>query len=136
MLVQDTLTGYFHEVPDSQFYAGDFGQFPEQIGEGQVGSDGFGAPVWILPAWLPIAPALAPAAAGLIGRLFQGRSGPSPAAGPPSALPPMASALVPAAAGLFRRLVRRRRHRLPIALQPMAAPPPPTGAMMSESALA
>jgi hypothetical protein len=76
MLVQDTLTGYFHEVPDSQLYAGDFGEFPEQIGEGQVVYDGFGNPVGVLPGLLPIASALAPAAAGLIGRLFQGRSRP------------------------------------------------------------
>jgi hypothetical protein len=105
MLVQDTLTGYFHEVPDSQLYVGDFGEFPEQIGEGQVVYDGFGNPVGLLPALLPVASALVPAAAGLVRGLFRRRRRRPPSAPQPMVPPP------------------------PV----MVAPPPPTPAMMPES---
>jgi hypothetical protein len=105
MLVQDTLTGYFHEVPDGQLYEGDFGEFPEQMGEGQVVYDGFGNPVGLAPALLPIASALAPAAGGLIGRLFRRRRRRPPQAPQAMMAPP------------------------PV----IVAPPPPTTAMMPES---
>jgi hypothetical protein len=103
MLVQDTLTGYFHEVPDSQLYEGDFGEFPEQIGEGQVVYDGFGNPVGLAPALLPIASALAPAAAGLFRGLFRRRRrrpppGPPPMVAPPPVMmapPPLTTAMTP-----------------------------------------
>ncbi len=43
MLVQDTLTGYLHEVPDSQAYGAYLGELPDQMGE--VAYDGFGNPL-------------------------------------------------------------------------------------------
>ena len=55
MLVQDTLTGYLHEVPDAQLYEPEYAEYPEPMGE--VVYDGFGNPVGL--------PFLAPAAAGL-----------------------------------------------------------------------
>ena len=45
MLVQDTLTGAVHEVPDSQLYEADYGEGPEQMAEGQILYDGLGNPV-------------------------------------------------------------------------------------------
>lgn len=45
MLVQDTLTGAVHEVPESQLYEADYAESPEQIAEGQMLYDGFGNPV-------------------------------------------------------------------------------------------
>src|SRR5437867_2681191 len=59
MLVQDTLTGYFHEVPDGQLYETGYGEYPDQIGEGQVVYDGLGNPV----GFLPFIPAIASLAA-------------------------------------------------------------------------
>ena len=75
MLVQDTLTGYFHEVPDTQLYGPQYGEYPEPMGE--VVYDGFGNPVG-LPFLAPVAAALAPLAA--------------------KALPAIASRVIPAAA--------------------------------------
>jgi hypothetical protein len=70
MLVQDTLTGYLHEVPDSQLYEPEYAEYPEPMGE--VVYDGFGNPVG-LPFLAPIASALAPMAAkalpGVVKRL-------------------------------------------------------------------
>jgi hypothetical protein len=77
MLVQDTL-GYVHEVPDNPVYGAYVGEFPDQIGEGQVIYDGFGNPVGL--------PFLAPLAA--------------------KALPILASRLVPAAARALPGIVR------------------------------
>src|SRR4030095_4588181 len=48
MLVQDTLTGYIHEVPDSQLYETNYGESPEQMAEGQMVYDGLGNPVGFL----------------------------------------------------------------------------------------
>jgi len=48
MLVQDTLTGYIHEVPDSQLYETNYGEAPEQMAEGQMVYDGLGNPVGFL----------------------------------------------------------------------------------------
>jgi hypothetical protein len=94
MLVQDMLTGYLQEVPDSgyQRYFGNHG-----LGEvvydglgnptGEVVYDGFGNPVGLFPA---IA-ALAAKALPLVGSLLSaGRGGaPAAAAEPPRMLPPM-----------------------------------------------
>ena len=70
MLVQDTLTGYLHEVPDSQLYEPEYAEYPEPMGE--VVYDGFGNQVG-LPFLAPIASALAPMAAkalpGVVKRL-------------------------------------------------------------------
>jgi hypothetical protein len=45
MLVQDTLTGAVHEVPESQLYEADYAEGPEQIAESQILYDGLGNPV-------------------------------------------------------------------------------------------
>ena len=45
MLVQDTLTGAVHEIPESQLYEADYAESPEQIAEGQILYDGLGNPV-------------------------------------------------------------------------------------------
>jgi hypothetical protein len=45
MLVQDTLTGAVHEVPESQLYEADYAESPEQMAEGQILYDGLGNPV-------------------------------------------------------------------------------------------
>jgi hypothetical protein len=59
MLVQDTLTGYLHEVPDSQLYEPEYAEYPEPMGE--VVYDGLGNPVGL--AFLaPLAAKLAPMA--------------------------------------------------------------------------
>ena len=59
MLVQDTLTGYLHEVPDSQDYGAYLCEPPDQMAE--VAYDGFGNPVGL--AFLaPLAAKFAPEA--------------------------------------------------------------------------
>jgi len=45
MLVQDTLTGAVHEVPENQLYEADYAESPEQMAEGQILYDGLGNPV-------------------------------------------------------------------------------------------
>jgi hypothetical protein len=45
MLVQDTLTGAVHEVPESQLYDAGYAESPEQMAEGQILYDGLGNPV-------------------------------------------------------------------------------------------
>ena len=60
MLVQDTLTGYLHEVPDAQIYGAPYGEYPEPMGE--VVYDGFGNPVG-LPFLAPLAAKILPAVA-------------------------------------------------------------------------
>ena len=82
MLVQDTLTGYFHEVPDGQLYEPEYAEYPEL---GEVVYDGFGNPVG-LPFLAPIAAALAPMAA--------------------KALPAIASSIIPAATRALPGIVR------------------------------
>lgn len=79
MLVQDTLTGYLHEVPDAQLYEPEYAEYPEPMGE--VVYDGFGNPVGL--------PFLAPLAA--------------------KALPVLASRLIPAAARALPGIVRGAR---------------------------
>jgi hypothetical protein len=72
MLVQDTLTGYLHEVPDSQLYEPEYAEYPEPMGE--VVYDGFGNPVG-LPFLAPIASALAPMAAKALPGIVRGATG-------------------------------------------------------------
>jgi hypothetical protein len=45
MLVQDTLTGAVHEIPESQLYEADYAESPDQMAEGQILYDGLGNPV-------------------------------------------------------------------------------------------
>ena len=72
MLVQDTLTGYLHEVPDSQAYGAYLGELPEQTGE--VVYDGLGNPVGL--AFLaPLAAKLAPMALKRLPGIFRGVKG-------------------------------------------------------------
>ena len=72
MLVQDTLTGYLHEVPDSQAYGAYLGEPPEQTGE--VVYDGFGNPVG-LSFLAPLAAKFAPAALKALPGIFRGVRG-------------------------------------------------------------
>ena len=48
MLVQDTLTGYLHEVPDSELQEADLEEYPGSMGESQMVYDGLGNPVGFL----------------------------------------------------------------------------------------
>ena len=72
MLVQDTLTGYLHEVPDSQAYGAYLGELPDQMGE--VVYDGFGNPVG-LPFLAPLAAKFAPTALKALPGIFRGVRG-------------------------------------------------------------
>src|SRR5262249_24265116 len=69
MLVQDTLSGYLHEVPD-HFYNGYFGEVPE-FAQAPVVLDGLGYPVGLpfLPALAPILSSALPAVSGLLSKL-------------------------------------------------------------------
>jgi hypothetical protein len=72
MLVQDTLTGYLHEVPDSQLYEPEYAEYPEPMGE--VAYDGFGNPVGL--AFLaPLAAKLAPMALARLPGILRGARG-------------------------------------------------------------
>jgi hypothetical protein len=72
MLVQDTLTGYLHEVPDSQLYEPEYAEYPEPMGE--VAYDGFGNPVGL--AFLaPLAAKLAPMALTRLPGILRGVKG-------------------------------------------------------------
>jgi hypothetical protein len=72
MLVQDTLTGYLHEVPDSQAYGAYLGELPDQMGE--VAYDGFGNPVGF--AFLaPLAAKFAPRVLKALPGIFRGVRG-------------------------------------------------------------
>jgi hypothetical protein len=72
MLVQDTLTGYLHEVPDSQLYEPEYAEYPEPMGE--VAYDGFGNPVGL--AFLaPLAAKLAPMALQRLPGILRGAKG-------------------------------------------------------------
>jgi hypothetical protein len=72
MLVQDTLTGYLHEVPDSQAYGAYLGEPPDQMAE--VAYDGFGNPVGL--AFLaPLAAKFAPSAIKALPGIFRGVKG-------------------------------------------------------------
>ena len=103
MLVQDSLTGYLHEVPDQQLYEVDpayLGEVPDyQLYESDpVVYDGFGSPMGF--AFLaPLASALAPMAA--------------------KALPGIASKIIPGAAqalpGILRGITGAASSLLPAA---------------------
>jgi hypothetical protein len=72
MLVQDTLTGYLHEVPDSQLYEPEYAEYPEPMGE--VVYDGLGNPVGL--AFLaPLAAKLAPMALQRLPGILRGAKG-------------------------------------------------------------
>lgn len=90
MLVQDALTGYLHEVPETQLYEPEYAEYPEPMGE--VVYDGFGNPVG-LPFLAPIAAALAPMAA--------------------KAIPAIASSILPAAQRLLPQVGRLVSGLLP-----------------------
>jgi hypothetical protein len=93
MLVQDTLTGYLHEVPDSQLYEPEYAEYPEPMGE--VAYDGFGNPVGL--AFLaPLAAKLAPLALARLPGILRG------------------------AKGAIRRFVPAARRALPGAIQQFA----------------
>src|SRR5262245_16832244 len=85
MLAQNSLTGYFHEVPDSQLYDVNFAEVPEQFAEGQVVYDGFGNPVGFLP-FIPKIASLATKVLPLFQGLFRRRRPAAPA--PMPMLPP------------------------------------------------
>src|SRR5215470_14555694 len=70
MLVQDTLTGALHEVPEYG-EAPDFGYYGEAIDPlGEV-YDGFGNPVGFLPFLAPLANMIAPLAAKVLPSVAQ-----------------------------------------------------------------
>jgi hypothetical protein len=94
MLVQDTLTGYFHEVPDSQLYDVDFAEFPEAYGEAQMVYDGFGNPIGMVP---PAAIIKGAQIARKIFSLFRRRRRGRPPAPQPIMMPP-SPAMMPASA--------------------------------------
>jgi hypothetical protein len=72
MLVQDTLTGYLHEVPESQLYEPEYAEYPGPMGE--VAYDGFGNPVGL--AFLaPLAAKLAPMALARLPGILRGVRG-------------------------------------------------------------
>jgi hypothetical protein len=80
MLVQDTLTGAVHEVPEGQLYEAGYAESPEQMAEGQILYDGLGNPVGfsLLKRAFRAASRLAPLAsllpvpgAGLISQIAQ-----------------------------------------------------------------
>ena len=95
MLVQDTLTGAVHEVPESQLYEADYAESPEQMAEGQILYDGLGNPVGFsfLKRAFRAATRLAPLASLL----------PVPGAG---LLTQVAQRALP---GIIRQLARRHR---------------------------
>ena len=157
MLVQDTLTGVVHEVPESQLYEADYAESPEQMAEGQMLYDGLGNPVGFsfLKRAFRAATRLAPLAsllpvpgAGLLTQMAQ-RALPGiirqlgPAAQrlqrvlPPGVVQqfaPVAQAFqqaVPAAAppGTVGGFYGEAVPAPPIPAQPMPAPPMPTQAL-------
>ena len=122
MLVQDGLTGYLHEVPDTQLYG------YEEV------YDHLGNPIGMFPALaalagkiLPsVASAIMPGAGNLISRILPGITGGAggPAGGIRSALPAIAGALAPP--GLPAPPLPAPPLPMPM---PMAMPPMPGGWM-------
>jgi hypothetical protein len=101
MLVQDTLTGAVHEIPESQLYEADYAEGPEQMAEGQILYDGLGNPVgfsFLRKAFraatklAPLASLLPVPGAGLVAQVAQ------------RALPGVIRQLAPAARALQRVL--------------------------------
>jgi hypothetical protein len=114
MLVQDTLTGYLHEVPDSQAYGTYLGELPDQMGE--VAYDGFGNPVG-LSFLAPLAAKLAPMALKRLPGIFRGVKGAI------NRFVPVARAVQRALPGAIQQFVpaaRAFQQALPGALQQFA----------------
>ena len=121
MLVQDTLTGYLHEVPDSQLYEPEYAEYPEPMGE--VAYDGFGNPVGL--AFLaPLAAKLAPMALARLPGILRGVKGAIrrfvPAA---RALPGAVQQFAPAAQAFQQALPGVVQQFAPVA-QAFQQPPP------------
>jgi hypothetical protein len=142
MLVQDTLTGYIHEVPDSQLYETNYGESPEQMAEGQMVYDGLGNPVGFLKSLKRFASRLAP----IVSQLAPFVPIPGVAAltqVAQRALPSLVQRLAPTAQRLVRGLPAGVAQQFaPVAQafqQPMPAvvptvtPPPPAQATPAES---
>jgi hypothetical protein len=114
MLVQDTLTGYLHEVPDSQLYEPEYAQYPEPMGE--VVYDGFGNPVG-LSFLAPLAAKFAPAALKALPGIVRGVKGAI------KRFTPVARAVQRALPGAIQQFVpaaRAFQQALPAALQQFA----------------
>ena len=114
MLVQDTLTGYLHEVPDSQLYEPEYAEYPEPMGE--VVYDGFGNPVG-LSFLAPLAAKFAPAALKALPGIVRGVTGAI------KRFTPVARAVQRALPGAIRQFVpaaRAFQQALPAALQQFA----------------
>src|SRR4030095_1788026 len=116
MLVQDTVTGNLHQVPDYQMY---------QRPGGLELYDGLGNPVGLFPGLIEAAKGLVsniPIVGGLVRNLLPGGAAafPSPSAAVTQGLPPVAQAaapfLPPPIGGLVSRL-------FPGAAPPLPAPP-------------
>jgi hypothetical protein len=153
MLVQDTMTGYFHEVPDYHLSESDYEEYPEQLATGEVTYDGLGNageviydglgnPVGFLP-FLPAIGALAakalpavagavgqalPAVGSLIGRLplaFGGRAPFPGAGGLVSQLPGLLQRFLPGGGAPPAPPVPAPALRLPFVRPPLPYPRPP-----------
>jgi hypothetical protein len=114
MLVQDTLTGYLHEVPDSQLYEPEYAEYPEPMGE--VVYDGFGNPVG-LSFLAPLAAKFAPAALKALPGIVRGVKGAI------KRFTPVARAVQRALPGAIQQFVpaaRAFQQALPAALQQFA----------------
>jgi hypothetical protein len=128
MLVQDTLTGYLHEVPDSQAYGAYLGELPDQMGE--VAYDGFGNPVGL--AFLaPLAAKFAPTALKALPGIFRGARRAIQRFAPAAqafqrALPGAIQRFVPAARAFQQALPGAIQQFAPVA---QAFQQPPPGAM-------
>ena len=125
MLVQDTLTGYLHEVPDSQLYEPEYAEYPEPMGE--VAYDGFGNPVGL--AFLaPLAAKLAPMALARLPGILRGVRGAI------KRFVPAARRALPGAIQQFAPAAQAFQQALPGAIQQFspaaqAFQQPPPGAM-------
>ncbi len=120
MLMQDTLTGYIHEVPDGPLYGsgyGDYGEYGEPMGEGQIVYDGLGNPVGFLTALKRFARKAVSRLAPVVSQLAP--FVPIPGA---AALTQVAQRVLP---GLVRRLTpaaQRLVHALPAGVVQQFAP--------------
>jgi hypothetical protein len=113
MLVQDSLTGYVHEVPDRQLYEAEFAGYSEPMSEGQVVYDGLGNPVgflkWIKKAVRKVAPLVSNVAPFL----------PIPGAG---ALTQVAQRVLPGLVQRFAPAAQRLVRALPAGVAQQFAP--------------
>ncbi|HEY0763762.1 MAG TPA: hypothetical protein VGD61_15420 [Pyrinomonadaceae bacterium] len=149
MIVQDTLTGTLHEVPDGQVYESEFGEYPYQMGEPVY--DGLGNPVGFLP-FLPkiasLAASFLPKVGGMLRGLLPGGGGaPAQALMPGGMMPgPMMPRPMPPGwtnqpgyPGYPSHLVymKCRSYRRPPGLVPVfATQPPPAVALPAAAAAA